>query len=223
MKINSVTSEKCGFPCESVSHHISLSSNKLYPRVGKLGREQRPRSLDDVAEFSYVFPTRVKSIFCGFRVDFKINIIQVHIIHPLKRMIKTQSFPNVNRIYITKSDCSSQNKDSIFVMNANVDAHFVTLTGERLINVAFHAAMLGRLPSRLGNSWNSTCSCWLENRRNNSCYERDIRARSCWFSTCRSSSQAFSIKAICKMSVVNQGPRSFHHCYTSFSDAFPHL
>jgi hypothetical protein len=145
--------------------HISLSPNKLHPRGGKLGREQRPGSSDDVTDFSHVFPTQVKSFFCGFRVDFKIHIIKVHITHPLESMVKTQCFPNINRVYTSKTDCSSQNKDSTFITDANADAGSITVTGERCVNVALHAAMLRRLPLQLSRRWNSKCSsannCWL--------------------------------------------------------------
>ncbi|KEH19425.1 hypothetical protein MTR_8g058995 [Medicago truncatula] len=151
MKINSATSEKCGLPCESMSHHINLSPNKLHPRVGKFEREQKPGSNDNVTDFSYVFPTRVNSIFCDFRVDFKIHIIKVHIIHPLESKVKTQCFPNINRIHTIKIECSSQNKDSTFIMDANADVGFVTVTRERRTNVALHVAMLRRLPPQLGN------------------------------------------------------------------------
>jgi len=148
-------------------------------RVGKLGRGQRSGSSDDVTDFSYVFPTRVKCIFCGFRVNFKVNIIKVHITHPLESMVKTQCFPNINRIYSRKIVCSSQNKDSTFITYANADACSITVTGERRINVALHAALLKRLPLQLGiklyNKGNNTNNCQLQNIW----YNRGSSANSC--------------------------------------------
>jgi hypothetical protein len=54
---------------------MCLSPNKLHPRVDELGREQILQSRDDVAKFRNVFPSRIKCIFCGFGINFTVNVI----------------------------------------------------------------------------------------------------------------------------------------------------
>jgi len=79
-----------------------LLFNKFHPRVDKIGREQSLGSRNNVAKFSYIFPTRINCFFSGFWINFKINIVKLHITYTLQSKMESQSFAYINRQTPTK-------------------------------------------------------------------------------------------------------------------------